>query len=99
MPPKSEESGIIQSIKLSKDFETDQNENVEQNIPRDPKQTIKSNDANNEFNVKSGMANYKCKVFYLLLRLLRIWIILVFGKERSWRQEWNNLHRRSADLL
>ncbi|CAG5113953.1 Oidioi.mRNA.OKI2018_I69.chr2.g8042.t1.cds [Oikopleura dioica] len=46
---------------LSKDFETDQNENVEQNIPRDPKQTIKSNDANNEFNVKSGMANYKCK--------------------------------------
>ncbi|CBY21162.1 unnamed protein product [Oikopleura dioica] len=46
---------------LTKDFETDQNENLDQNVPRDPKQTIKSNDANNEFNVKSGIANYKCK--------------------------------------
>lgn len=46
---------------LSKDFETDQNDNVDQSAPRDPKQTIKSNDVNNEFNIRSGMANYKCK--------------------------------------
>ena len=51
--------------RLTKDFETDQNENLDQNVPRDPKQTIKSNDANNEFNVKSGIANYKCKVHCL----------------------------------
>ena len=57
---------VIEGIfQLTKDFETDQNENLDQNVPRDPKQTIKSNDANNEFNVKSGIANYKCKVHCL----------------------------------
>ena len=78
-------SGIYHNntkIQLSKDFETDQNENIDQNIPRDPKQTIKSNDVNNEFNVKSGMANYKCKVVTVVSPL--VYIAFSFWGRKKW---------------
>ena len=53
-------------IQLATELENDENTNdantAANQEARDVKYTIKSNDANNEMNVRTGMANYKCKV-------------------------------------
>merc|ERR1719208_660159 len=46
---------------LSQELENDENQNENNIDARDVKFTIKSNETNYQMNVRTGMANYKCK--------------------------------------
>ena len=52
---------IILKLQLSQELENDENQNENNIDARDVKFTIKSNETNYQMNVRTGMANYKCK--------------------------------------
>ena len=51
----------MSKFQLSQELENDENQNENNIDARDVKFTIKSNETNYQMNVRTGMANYKCK--------------------------------------
>ena len=59
--PDRDQSENNPKLQLSQELENDENQNENNIDARDVKFTIKSNETNYQMNVRTGMANYKCK--------------------------------------